>query len=487
MIAARTRISARNRERGCVLAVDFAVPIGLGAGYLGTMHHDTRTLTSAMSERYTLPTYRLRVLDGPGAGTERTFDRRLVYLGSAPDNDLVLDDAAASRSHLKIEGERQGYRVRDLNSKNGTWLAGSSLIEVVLTGDTILRVGQTRIAFELLSEVHEVALSREPRFGALLGTSSEMREIFALLARVAATDVTVLVQGESGTGKELVAEALHAHSRRADAPFVVFDCSAVQRNLVESELFGHVRGAFTGAVATRKGAMAEAHGGTLFLDEIGELDLDLQPKLLRALEKHEVRPVGGNERRRVDVRIVAATNRDLAAMVREGTFREDLFYRLNVIKVALPPLRRRTEDIPLLVEHFLRQMQDAAPEGRQMTVDFETMQKLQAHSWPGNVRELRNNVTRATVLSSGRELEMRLDTHPLATPTVQTEDGLTVRFDLPFKDSKSRLIEAFERAYWARALEAHGWNISAAARATGLHRKSLEYVIRKLDLKRPGS
>ena len=449
------------------------------------MNHATRTLTTAMSERYTLPTYRLRVLDGPSAGTECVFDRRLVYLGSAPDNDLVLDDAAASRSHLKIEGERQGYCIRDLNSKNGTWLAGSRVVEVVLTGDTILRVGQTQIAFELLEEVHEVALSREPRFGALLGGSPEMREIFALLARVAATDVTVLVQGESGTGKELVAEALHSHSRRASGPLVVFDCSAVQHNLVESELFGHIRGAFTGAVATRAGAMSEADGGTLFLDEIGELDLDLQPKLLRALEKHEVRPVGGNERRRVDVRIVAATNRDLAAMVRDGTFREDLYYRLNVIKVALPPLRRRPEDIPLLVHHFLAEAQAKAPEGRQMTVGFETMRQLQAHNWPGNVRELRNNVTRATVLSSGKELEMRLDTNPLQTQATSPGDGLAVRYDLPFKDAKSRLIEEFERAYWARALEAHGWNISAAARASGLHRKSLEYVVRKLDLQRP--
>ena len=454
------------------------------------MDYATRTLTSALSERYTLPTYRLRVLDGPGAGTARTFDRRLVYVGSAPDNDLVLEDAAASRAHLKIEGERQGYRIRDLGSKNGTWLAGGRLVEMVLSGDTILRIGQTRVAFELLDTVHEVALSREPRFGRLLGGSSQMREIFALLGRVAATDVSVLVQGESGTGKELVAEAIHSHSRRADAAFVVFDCSAVQANLVESELFGHLRGAFTGAVATRQGAMAEAHGGTLFLDEIGELHLDLQPKLLRALEQHEIRPVGSNERRRVDVRIIAATNRDLATMVQEGTFREDLYYRLNVIKVALPPLRRRPEDIPLLVHHFLTEAQRLSTQDRPLSVSFETMQQLQAHHWPGNVRELRNNVTRATVLSSGQELEMRLDTTPLSaaqeTGLGADASGLPVRYDLPFKDAKARLIEAFERIYWTQALTAHQWNISAAARATGLHRKSLEYVVKKLDLRRPG-
>ncbi len=445
----------------------------------------TRTLTSALPERYSLPTYRLRVLDGPGAGTERVFDRRLAYVGSAPDNDLVLEDGAVSRTHVKIEGERHGYRLRDLNSKNGTWLSGTRVVEAVLTGDTTLRIGQTRVAFELLDQVHEVALSREPRFGKLLGQSPEMREIFALLARVAPTDVTVLVQGESGTGKELVAEALHSHSHRAAGPLVVFDCSAVQRNLVESELFGHVRGAFTGAVASRQGAMTEADSGTLFLDEIGELDLDLQPKLLRALEKHEVRPVGSNERRRVNVRIVAATNRDLAAMVREGTFREDLYYRLNVVKVALPPLRRRPDDVTLLVQHFLTELGSRGPTQRALSVGYETMQQLQAHSWPGNVRELRNHVERAAVLSSGDELEVRLDTSPVAEPTLPQADGLPVRFDLPFKDAKARLVEAFERAYWQRALDAHSWNVSAAARATGLHRKSLEYVVRKLDLKRP--
>ncbi|MCO4761112.1 MAG: sigma 54-dependent Fis family transcriptional regulator [Myxococcales bacterium] len=457
--------------------------MGDGARYVRAMAHATRTLTSAMPERFTLPKYKLRVLDGPGAGTERICDRRLVYVGSAPDNDLVLEDAAASRCHLKIEGERQGYRVRDLSSKNGTWLAGSRLVEAVLTGDTTLRIGQTRVAFELLSEVHEVALSLEPRFGALIGASREMREIFALLARVAGADVTVLVQGESGTGKELVAEALHSHSTRANGPLVVFDCSAVQPNLMESELFGHVRGAFTGAVAARQGAMVEADGGTLFLDEIGELSLELQPKLLRALEKHEVRQVGSNERKRVDVRVVAATNRDLAAMVSEGTFRQDLFYRLNVIRVVLPPLRRRPEDVPILVQHFLEEAQARSQDKRQMTVSFETMQQLQAHAWPGNVRELRNYVTRATVLSSGAELEMRLDTQPVTDQG--SGAGVDVRYDLPFKDAKARLIDVFERTYWTRALEAHGWNISATARATGLHRKSLEYVIKKLDLKRP--
>jgi DNA-binding NtrC family response regulator len=452
----------------------------------------TRTLTAATNaEHYTLPKYRLRVTTGPNAGLERVFDRRLAYIGSAPDNDLVLDDPSASRNHLKIDGERTGYRVRDLESKNGTWFAGARLIEAVLGSLAVLRLGQTELVFEQLSELHEVALAREPQFGALLGQSPEMREIFALLARAASADATVLVEGESGTGKELVAEALHQHSRRAQGPFAVFDCSAVQRELIESELFGHVRGAFTGAVATRRGAMAEAHGGTLFLDEVGELDLDLQPKLLRALEKREIKPVGANERVPVDVRIVAATNRDLAQMVRDGMFREDLYYRLAVIRVQLPPLRRRRSDIPLLVNHFLAESQARSGRVAPLTVSFDTMQQLQAYAWPGNVRELRNHIERAAVLSDSKELEVKLDDGLRPRSAGGGDDAadgraLAVDWTLPFKDAKARLVESFERQYWQRALDQHAWNVSAAARTAGLHRKSLEYLVRKLDLQRPG-
>ncbi len=445
----------------------------------------TRTLTAAaFADRYTLPKYRLRVINGPDAGLEKIFDRRLVYVGSAPDNDFVLDDPSVSRNHLKIDGERGGYRIRDLDSKNGTWFAGARLSEAILGSPSLLRLGQTELQFEQLPELHEVALAREPNFGHLLGQSPEMREIFALLARVAPADSTVLVQGESGTGKELVAEALHHHSKRHQKPFVVFDCSAIQRDLVESELFGHVKGSVTGAIATRKGAFAEAHGGTLFLDEIGELDMDLQPKLLRVLEKREIKPVGSNERQAVDVRIIAATNRDLSQMVRDGTFREDLYYRLAVITVQLPALRRRRGDIPPLVNHFLQDVVARNGLGRSLTVSFDTMQQLQNHSWPGNVRELRNHIERAAVLSDGQQLQVQWS--PLGANAAEpvSEQALAADFDLPFKDAKARLIDAFERHYWQRALDRAQWNVSAAARATGLHRKSLEYLIRKLDLQR---
>jgi DNA-binding NtrC family response regulator len=262
----------------------------------------------------------------------------------------------------------------------------------------------------------------------------------------------------------------------------VFDCSAVPADLAESELFGHVKGAFTGAVANRKGVFEQADGGTLFLDEIGELPLDLQPKLLRVLESGQVRPVGSGEVRRADVRIVAATNRRLDREVESGSFREDLYYRLAVVRVRLPPLRQRPEDVPLLVQHFLGL---AGADG--VHVGYETMRRLQAHPWPGNVRELRNYVDRAVVLSEGGRLETRhLSDRDLGGGDGEPDGaggGVPVRYDLPFKDAKGRLLDAFERNYWLRLLEETGGNVSEAARRGGIHRKSLEYLAKKLDLR----
>ncbi|MEZ4436150.1 MAG: sigma-54 dependent transcriptional regulator [bacterium] len=317
-----------------------------------------------------------------------------------------------------------------------------------------------------------------------------MREIFAVLERVAPTDMTVLIEGESGTGKELVADAIHQHSKRERGPLVVFDCSAVAPNLIESELFGHVKGAFTGATGSRAGAFERAHGGTLFLDELGELPLDLQPKLLRALEQRQVRPVGGDRPIQIDARIVAATNRNLQKEVEAGNFRQDLYYRLAVIRVALPPLRRRVEDIPLLVRHFLG---DLDLGDRDVQVGYDTILKLQRHKWPGNVRELRNFVERAALLATDNRLETRYlmppsfgDTRTEQPPEADNPTAVALAeldVDLPFKDAKARLIESFERAYWGKLLEKTGGNISAAARVAGIHRKSAEYLLKKLDLR----
>ncbi|MBL8784552.1 MAG: sigma 54-interacting transcriptional regulator [Deltaproteobacteria bacterium] len=426
--------------------------------------------------------YRLR---GTGGGKGQSYDRRMVFIGSAPDNDFVVEHPTVSRVHARLEFDGAGYLLRDLGSKNGTWVDGVRVREAFLPGAAKLRFGHAEVGFALEEDRVHIELTRAERLGKLLGRSPQMREIFALIPKVAKSNVPVLIEGESGTGKELVAEAIQQHSTRAERPFIVFDCSAVPPDLAESELFGHVRGAFTGAVATRSGVFEQAHGGTIFLDEIGELPLDLQPKLLRALEKGEIKAVGDSVRKKVDVRVIAATNRVLDKEVEAGNFREDLYYRLAVIKVRLPALRHRPEDVPLLVEHFL-----AASGSSEVQVGWETMRRLQQHPWPGNVRELKNYVDRAVVLAEHGRLETRhLSTRGMRGEAVEVEGGdgerltLGIDIDLPFKDAKGRLLDVFETKYWQRLLEKSGGNISEASRRGGIHRKSLEYIVKKLDLK----
>jgi DNA-binding NtrC family response regulator len=416
-------------------------------------------------------------------GEARHFESRLIHIGSSPECDLVLEDPTVSRLHARLEYEREGFRLTDLQSKNGVRVDGVSVRDATLEAGQEIRLGEVSLRFALDGRTVEVELARESTFGRLIGVSSQMREIFALLARVSPSDATVLIEGASGTGKELVAEAIHLHSRRADGPLVVFDCSAVAPDLIESELFGHVRGAFTGAVTDRQGVFEAAHGGTLFIDEIGELPTELQPKLLRALESGEVRPVGSTDVLSTDVRVVAATNRNLNQEIEEGRFRSDLYYRLAVIHVRLPPLAQRPEDIPLLVRHVLAQAGSA-----EVAISFETMERLQRHPWPGNVRELKNYVERAVLLSDEGRLETR---HlPIADFEADREAdarglglGPTVDLELPFKDAKARLVEHFERRYWTARLDAAGGNVSEAARQGGIHRKSLEYLLKKLDLR----
>ena len=415
-------------------------------------------------------------------GREFDFRQRLIHIGSSPDNDLVIDAPTVSRTHARLEFDGAGYLLTDLSSKNGTYTGDVRLGSAYLPAEVMVRFGQARLRFQLMGDEVRVNLSPTGTFGRLIGHSSQMREIFGLLARVSPTDTTVLVEGESGTGKELVAEAIHQHSRRRDASFVVFDCSAVAPELVESELFGHVRGAFTGAVTSRTGVFEMANGGTLFLDEIGELSADLQPKLLRVLETGQYRPVGASSLKTTQVRVIAATNRDLSQEVEAGSFREDLFYRLAVIRVKLPALRHRRDDIPELVKHFL---EDAG--ATEVAVNFDTMKRLQAHPWRGNIRELKNYVARAIVLSDQGRLETQyLSEVPVANHAI--DDGaqlgaLTPDYELPFKDAKGRLLDTFERRYWRRRLESSGGNVSEAARQGGIHRKSLEYLIKKLDLR----
>lgn len=457
------------------------------------MTDTTRTIHFESGEQaLRLRKYTLTVLgDAPKT---YTFDRRTLSMGTSPECHLSLDDASVSRQHARIEVDGLGYRLLDLESKNGTFVSGLRARDVYLTPGTVFQLGRQSVSFDVTQEEVEVRFSKRRRFGQILGQSLAIREIFSLLERIAPTPATVLVEGESGTGKELVAEAVHEHSERSEGPFVVFDCSAVSRELIESELFGHVKGAFTGAVSTRKGAFEQADGGTLFIDELGELSLDLQPKLLRALEKREVRPVGGARSIPVNVRIIAATNRNLLHEVDQGNFREDLYYRFAVIRIQLPPLRDRAEDIMMLAEHFLLQNQTRL--GRDdLQIPFRTMEKLKKYPWPGNIRELKNYVERAALLAQGDKLETRF-INLAHTPKVAagseaddidsvTEYAYTAADDqTPFKASKQQLVETFEKAYWSRLLERTDGNVSKAARVAGVHRKSVEYILKKLDLSR---
>lgn len=450
-------------------------------------HEITRTVVlDPGTEALRLRRFGLRIADGD----TRTFASRRVTVGSHPENDVVIDDATVSRFHARLEVDARGYRVIDLDSKNGTRVENLRIADAWLEHGATLRFGRVTARFELLDDEVEVAVSKRTRFGRMRGRSERMREIFALLERVAPADVTVLVEGESGTGKELVAEAVHEASPRKNGPFVVFDCSAVSPELIESELFGHVKGAYTGAAQARAGAFEQAKGGTLFIDELGELSLELQPKLLRALEQRQIRRVGGNDVIQTDVRIVAATNRKLRRAVEEGNFREDLYYRFAVITVELPPLRERPEDIPLLVEHFVHDI--ARAQGLdELNVSFQTMEKLKNYQWPGNIRELRNFIERAALLAAGGEVDARWlpESSPeraRPTPTTNPDEWLRaagVDVHLPFKDAKSVLVESFEREYWTRQLAEHNGNISAAARTAGVHRKTVEYIVRKLGLR----
>ncbi|HVV82831.1 MAG TPA: sigma 54-interacting transcriptional regulator, partial [Kofleriaceae bacterium] len=346
----------------------------------------------------------LSAVEGPGSWT---FEKDEIRIGSMEDNDVVIDDDTVSRYHCKVVQEDTGYVLVDLRSTNGTFINKVRIREAYLKPGCTLGVGQTQLRFNAREEEVPVVPSRADRLGSLIGGNARMREIYTILERIAPTATTVVIEGETGTGKEVVAQTIHGLSPRRNRELVVFDCGAVPPNLIESELFGHEKGSFTGAVMTRQGLFELADGGTLFLDELGELPLDLQPKLLRALEQREVRRVGGQRASKVDVRIIAATNRNLEEEVRAGRFRQDLFYRLSVVRLRLPALRERADDVPLLVHHVLKTApynHGADGQPRVRTVAPDAMAALQAYPWPGNVRELVNVMERAVSFADRDQL-----------------------------------------------------------------------------------
>ena len=411
----------------------------------------------------------LYVVSGPDRGMERRIPTGRLRVGTGAGSDLCLTDPTVSRLHFEIVVKKGGLRLVDLDSTNGTFVNGVRVYDAELSAGGTITVGATALRVEVAGEPVRVELSRGDRFGDVLGGSVEMRRIYAILERVAPTEATVLVQGETGTGKEAVARAIHESSRRDQGPFVAVDCGAIAEALIESELFGHVRGAFSGAVADRRGLFEQANGGTLFLDEIGELPLSLQPKLLRALEMREVRPVGSNVPRRVDVRVVAATNRPLARSVNEGTFREDLYYRLAVLEVALPPLRARREDIPRLAQHFYERFA-----GARDPLPKELVSTLMARAWPGNVRELRNFVERSVSLGWSGDRAAGVDRGTDGAPP-----GLCalVPTDRPLKEARAEWTAQFEALYVSAILRRADGNVTRAAEMAGVNRRSLQRLM----------
>ncbi len=424
--------------------------------------------------RPTIVTYgktRVTVIDGPDRGLSFETANHPVRVGSSPDNDLVLTDPTVSRRHCAIVPTAEGFRVSDEGSTNGVLVGRVRIFEAVLAGASELRIGDSTVSVVPLADRIEREQATTDHFGDLLGVSPRMRELFADLARIAASDVTVLIEGETGTGKELVAESLHRESRRAERPFVVFDCGAVTPTLVESELFGHERGAFTGAVAARAGVFEQADGGTIFLDELGELPKDLQPKLLRVLEKREVRRIGSQRPISVDVRVISATNRRLSTEVAQGNFRQDLFFRLAGTHVVVPPLRDRREDLALLVEHFLRR---SVPPRSRSEISAQVWEMFMTHRWPGNVRELRNAVDRWAVTPE----------RALGVLEATVEEGLQqVAVELsPLRLARRDASDEFERRYLRALLARTTGNITRAAAIAEVSRQMIQKLMRKQGL-----
>jgi two-component system, NtrC family, response regulator HydG len=420
----------------------------------------------------------LTVVDGPDAGAELVIEASApspLLVGQSPACALRLRDPRVSRRHLALAVVGGRLRVTDLDSTNGTYCAGLALGDAYLRGGESLQIGQGQLRIERRSGPAQRPPSDRTGFGRVLGESLAMRRLYPLVERLAASDIPLVIEGETGTGKEALAESIHEFSPRADGPFVVFDCTATPGQLMESDLFGHERGAFTGAVAPRKGVFELAHGGTLLIDEIGELDLALQPKLLRVIERSEIRRVGSGEVIRVDVRMIAATRRDLDKEVQERRFRDDLFYRLAVGRIELPALRLRHGDIALLARHFWAQLG-----GDPRALSAESVRRWAAEAWPGNVRQLRNAVARALALGDLEPAPARDAAVPVsaprpvdAAPDAFLDAVIAERLPLPV--ARMRVVREFEQRYIAALLAEHG-TVAKAAAASGIARRYFQLL-----------
>jgi DNA-binding NtrC family response regulator len=413
--------------------------------------------------------YQISVVEGPDTGARLVLDGTeptRVFVGQSPVCPLLLTDKQISRRHVAFAIEGRRLRITDLESTNGTFVDGIALRDGDLRGGEIVRIGKSALLVETLDAGAPPSLPAAKRFGRTIGASSEMRRLYPLCRRLADSSVTLIIEGETGTGKEVLAESLHEEGPRASEPFVVFDCTAVASNLVESALFGHEKGAFTGAIGRHLGVFEQAHRGTLLIDEIGDLELALQPKLLRAIERGEVTRVGGSRPTPVDVRVICATRRDLDREVQAGRFRDDLFFRLSVARIELPPLASRKGDIPLLAQHFFTAL------GGEGAIPFAQVRRFEDYSWPGNLRELHNAVARFLALG---ELE---PSTALRADTPRNRDVIedTLARSLPFPKARDRVLEHFERRYVERVLAEHDGNVAAAAAASGIARRYFQLI-----------
>jgi transcriptional regulator with GAF, ATPase, and Fis domain len=436
--------------------------------------------------------FELVVANGPTAGQRVTIAPHhpsRVFVGQSQTSDLRIEDRLVSRRHAAFEVIGGRLRITDLASTNGTFVQNLAVIDAFLQGGEVITLGTTSIRVERVAAEGPVSIPTATRFGQTVGASPEMRAMYPLCQRLAAAQVSVLIEGETGTGKEVLAESFHEMGPRKNGPFVVFDCTAVPPNLVESALFGHERGSFTGATETRRGVFEEAHGGTLLLDEIGDLEISLQAKLLRVLQRSEVQRVGSNRWIRVDVRILAATRRDLDHEIQAGRFRDDLFYRLAVARIELPPLRRRTGDVALLAAHFWRMIADKG-----VPFPAEFAQRIESYHFPGNVRELYNAVARRVALGEAAPVETRRATsitpppnnterpgHIVSTGETSASPGVDLideilAENLPLPRARERVVQELERRYVQHVLSQHNGNIGAAAAASGIARRYFQLI-----------
>lgn len=470
-----------------------------------------------LSEGFPVLKIVIEVTQGIDKAVRKTFEKTTIRIGADPLSDVVLTDPTVSRVHAEIHVREDLFDLVDMDSTNGTFVDGSRVSMIALPSGAEFQVGRTKMRIEAVTEQVPIAVTDRTRYGAIIGQSQALREIFSILDRVAPSELSVVIEGETGTGKELIAAAIHDHSARAGKPFVVFDCSAFPATLLESELFGHEKGAFSGATQRHRGVFERADGGTIFFDELGEMDIEFQAKFLRVLETGDVRRVGGESPFHVDVRVVAATNRDLEDLVREKRFRQDLFYRLAKVRFNLPPLRSRPEDIPLLAEHFLNQL--AGEMNARPLLTEDALRTLQGYEWPGNIRQLRNVIEKAVAMCSGGAITAEYLRREFATlpgsftapktngfsapdiaepallpavgvPPIVSHDRVVLQAALEtpagefiaFRDAKDALIEDFEKVYLERLLSKSKQNISRAARQAQIDRRHLYRLLKKHGL-----